>query len=302
MSEIEDDLKSDSPDDSSGENLGSLYRPVEGIAANIKHRALAFLSFGSSVVEAFALPVAPALDAVDSSRNNIRNLVEKAQNADHESAHLLLSILNNFPLFRMWASKYGNNVTMALGLPKGFVATEYFDSMASHSAVVSDFRDFVDPTVLDASKLSDAQIIKHIFILLAGYPVNVNSEGGDNDKVRKMMSKKFALPVFGTHDVALVKKILASTKYKDVMKGVFDLLTEKIIKFMNDLLVRKVIDIFSSELLEKHDIHAEGKEIAPMMVDLLERKGVSQADFEKMRQRYDEMVKETMAEMKEFLQ
>ncbi|MEK7126680.1 MAG: hypothetical protein AAB848_01095 [Patescibacteria group bacterium] len=301
MTLLDEKLESDSPDSSDG-NFESLYRPVEGIANRMKSRVLALLGIGFSTAEAFSLPVAPVLDAIDSRIDSVRNRIVDLQTADHESTHLFLSILNDSSIFRIWMSQYGDQTTIAFGLPNGFVATSYDESLFAHSALASKFRDLVDPTVLDASKLSDEWIVKHTFMLISGYSVNADSEGGEDDGVRKMMRGKFALPAFGNHDVAVVKKILASTKYKNVMNEVFNLLIRKIQKFLGDSSVRKVIDIFSSELLEKRNIHAEGKEIAPMMVDLLERKGVGKADFEEMRRKYDEMVKETVLEMREFLQ
>lgn len=303
MASLEDDSKPGFSDDFPDEDFESLYRPAEGIVENIKQRALALLGLGVSTVEAFALPVAPVLDAIDSCTDDTGRLIEKMQSADHESAHLLLGILNDFSIFHVWMSQYGRNVAMSLGLPKAFVATSYFKSVLPHySALASGFRDLIDPKVLDASKLSDTQIVRHIFVLLAGYLVNVDSGSNENDSVRKMMNEKFVLPAVGGHDVSLAKQIFASTKYKEVMNEVFDLLLEKIIKFLNDPLVRKVIDVFSSELLEKGDIHAEGEEVAPMMVDLLEKKGVGKADFEKLHLRYEGMVKEAVSEMKGFLQ
>lgn len=289
------------PADDSPENFFSLYRPVKGIAESVKTRAIAMVQLASSLGATASLPVAPMVDAVNSQIYQKKVALEKIKTSDHEVAHFLLSVLNNAPMNDVWLSPHGEYTSYALGLSAGCVSFQHSTSVFDRSSVRGNFEGVINPTVLDASKLSDEQIVRQSFMLLAGDAVNADIEGEEKGRLKTIMHRRFALPAVGSDDVSRVKQILKTTKYKGIEKKVFDFLTDRIMNFLKDPGVRKVVDIFSVKLLETGHIHKKGESIVPMMMKLLEENGVSKAEFEGFQGRYSEMVKATAVEMKGLL-
>lgn len=282
----------------SGENFFSLYKPVKGIVESIKTRAIAMVELASSLGATTSLPVAPMVDAVNSQIYQKKVALEKIKASDHESAHFLLSVLNNSPMNDVWLSPHGEYTSYALGLPGGSVSLQHSTSIFDRSSIRGSFEKVINPTALDASKLSDEQIVRHTFMLLAGDSVNADIEGEERGRMKISLDKRFVLPAVGSDDISRVKQILKTTKYRGVEKSVFDLLTDRIMKFLSDPGVRKIVDIFSVKLLESGHIHNKGESIVPMMMKLLEENGVSKEEFESFQKRYSEMVKVTAVEMR----
>lgn len=282
----------------SGENFFSLFRPVKGIVENVQTRSMALVQLASSLGATASLPVAPMVDAVNSQINQKKLALEKIKISDHESAHFLLSILNNIPNVDIWISPHGEYTSYALGLSAGSVGFQHASSVFDRVSVRGNFEGVLNPTVLDASKLSDEQLIRQTFMLLAGDAVNADLEGEEKGKMKTIMDRNFNSSFDGGTDIPRVKQLLKTTKYKEVAKQVFDLLKEKIIEFLKDPGVRKIVDIFSVKLLESGHIHNGGESIVPMMMKLLEENGVSREKFESFHKKYDEMVKATVEEMR----
>lgn len=286
----------------SGETFFSLFKPVKNITENVKVRAMALVKLASSLGWLSVSPFIPVVDAMNSRFSQKELALEKIKISDHESAHLLLSILNNEPMVDAWLTPFGDYTTLALGLPDGTVSPEHRGHVAfSRSGIGRILSEIETPKSLDASKLSDESIVKYGFMLLAGEAVNVDIEGEEKGRMEISMDRRFTSSVGEGTDIARVKRILKTTKYKDVAKPAFDLLKKKIIEFLKDPGVRKIVDIFSVKLLESGHIHKKGESIVPMMMELLEKNGVSKAEFEGFQGKYDEMVKATAVEMKGLL-
>lgn len=290
----EDPKDNDTPSEIVGAAKPSVEwaRPVKGIAENIRVRAMALVSLGWFGGLALNLPFAPVIDALRSQFHQGKLAADKIKMADHESAHFLLSLLNNDPMADLWLNPHGEQVGMALGLPAGAVSAEYSSRYSfKRSMIPQIFVGLVKPSVFDASKLSDEQIVKHVFMLIAGDAMSVDGEE------KESVHGSFIADFYNT-DMAEVEEILQTTKYKNLANSISALLIERLMGFLKDPVVRKVVDIFSVKLLESGHIHKKGESIVPMMMELLEENGVSKADFEGFQKKYDEMVAATVEEMR----
>lgn len=282
---------------SSPETFFSLFKPVKSITENVRARAMALVGLVYSGVLALSLPSAPFIDALRSQFDQGKLAVEKIKTADHESAHFLLSILNYQPMVDVWLNPHGQQVAIALSLPAGAGSFEHASSNSFRRSFISQtFGELVEPLVLDASKLTDEQIARQVFMLLAGDAMNAYDE--NKEGVGEKFMENVINIINKTTDAARVKGILQTTKYKNLANSVSDLLVNRIVEFLKDPGVRKVVDIFSVKLLESGHIHKKGESIVPMMMGLLEENGVSKEEFEGFQKKYDEMVKATVAEMR----
>ncbi len=239
--------------------------------------------------ELLKLPLVAIREVIKKTQGDTADLLRSIQIADHESGHLLISMLNGRKTSQVWRTRLPIEVARILKIPAGFVtdikAPVILLSDYLYKALEIIYGEIEIQDVSENSRYSE--IAKKIVELIAGvvadytqYPHTRNFEDLFN-KYRELSKKSVC------SDFARIGKIVNNLDHlKDNEKDLTLEIFKDTIEFFDSEEVKKAIEIFSNELLERGEISDNRKDITPQMIELLKENGIDEELYHKIEEQY----------------
>ncbi len=239
--------------------------------------------------------------------------------AIHECGHVLTDILNGDIVVEAWVANFSHRIASTLGLPGGYVATED-ESILSRTTIGRNIKQIFSSKKEDettALKQTDLEkTVKEILTSLGGPASNhvFKHDPARWEKTAVVDRVKTASQINEyTDDEVMKKKILQLIVSSDKIHarqgqeaGLIDIFTiffDHLTEFYRTPAIRNILTIFSEYLLESGRIKNKKSKggINKLMLNRLQEKGVTEAEFKQIGLGYNKLVQDLTFELRGYL-
>lgn len=276
-------------------------------ASTLKTKLLALDRILRDVIPDLMKDLNPLPDGT-AAMETLQNAVE---NADHESGHLLISLLNRETVVQAYISRLHPEIRYLLGMPGGYIEpgnntktlrkkTSWI-SLTRAGNLLSSGESMYEERIKGKSP---TEIVKELFLILAGITIrHLYSEKAPKQHEYKETLRKTKTSPNPLNDWARAKYMIetrlrekSTDADQDETFAIFERIFEQLTAFFKKPKVQRIIDIIATYLLQHNDIYNEGYDITPLIIAELKQNNVTDADLEDIQREYDALVAQTTAE------